>query len=180
MTELSLTIEAGQAFGSGEHPTTQGMLQMMQQVSGEGAAPRSVLDVGCGSGVLTVLAAMLWPEARLVATDINPSAPAQVKRNLLLNDVDASHVAVFQADMVRHPAIEQYAPYDLIVSNILSQPLFELAADIVPLLNDGGRIMLGGILVWREAQLCEAYRAAGCDIESVSAQGQWRTILVKH
>ena len=121
---IPIEIDAGVAFGSGEHATTQSCLQAIDALARQRRF-RRVLDVGCGSGVLAIAAAKCWP-ARVLAVDNDPIAVRVAARNFEINGV-ADHARAVVADGYRHVSVRRAAPFDLILANILANPLIEFA-----------------------------------------------------
>lgn len=169
-------IEAGAAFGSGGHPTTALLLWMLARLP-ENPAPACVLEVGCGSGILAVAAALKW-RVPIIATDIAPEAVAQTQANAETNGV-GELITTLRADGCKHSEIAAQAPYDLIVSNILADLHIRHAADFARLLAPGGRLLLSGILQWRGAELLSYYEQLGLVSEEEQKDGDWVGLLLK-
>lgn len=167
-------IEAGQAFGTGHHETTAGCLSALDDLASEGARFDEIVDLGSGTGLLAFAARHLWPEARVLATDIDPVAVAVMRENAEANAVMGVDLLV--ADGTRHPAIAARAPFDLVITNILAGPLIDMAADIAAIAAPGARIVLAGLLETQANSVEAAYRAAGCTPECRDRRGDW-TIL---
>ena len=121
---LPIEVEAGLAFGLGEHATTQACLEAIDRIARVHRF-RRVLDLGCGSGILAMGAARCWP-ARLVAADYDPVAVRVARENFALNGL-AGRITTVVSDGTRHSLIRRRAPYDLVLANILADPLIELA-----------------------------------------------------
>ncbi|WP_076745463.1 50S ribosomal protein L11 methyltransferase [Sphingomonas jeddahensis] len=168
----ALLIDAGQAFGTGHHATTSGCLAML-----DGLAERSfanVIDVGTGTGVLAFAAAFLWPEAAIVATDIDPAAVEVTRANAAANDV--SGVDLIVADGALHETITAKAPYDLVIANILAGPLVSMAPELAAIAAPKAVIVLAGLLETQRAKVVAAFADCGCTLEAVDLRGDW-TIL---
>ena len=119
-----IEIDAGLAFGSGEHATTRSCLAAIDRLARQRRFVR-VLDVGCGSGVLAIAAAKCWPAA-VLAVDNDPIAVRVARDNAELNGV-GERVRAELAEGYGHPFVRRRRPYDLILANILADPLIELA-----------------------------------------------------
>jgi ribosomal protein L11 methyltransferase len=130
---VTLILEPGLAFGTGTHPTTALCLRWLDQSPPEG---RSVLDYGCGSGILAVAAACLGA-AQVTATDIDPQALLATRDNAARNNVQVT---------VLQPAALELHSYDLLVANIISGTLLALADELARLCRPGGDLVLSGIL----------------------------------
>ncbi|WP_455475168.1 50S ribosomal protein L11 methyltransferase [Bartonella sp. B17] len=173
---LPIEIEANQAFGTGHHGTTAGCLEMIAKVM-QNENPQNALDLGTGSGVLAIGIAMLKPIA-ILATDIDPIAIQVAQHNIELNNVK-EYVTAITATGFSHNDIASHAPFDLIVANILANPLIELAQEMVQTLRKGGSLILSGILEEQHAHVLEAYIKHGLKhIETYHRQG-WVTIHLK-
>jgi ribosomal protein L11 methyltransferase len=142
---LALRLDPGLAFGTGSHPTTRLCLMWLRAHVTHGGR---VLDYGCGSGILAIAAALLGA-ARVDGTDIDPQALDASRANAITNGVDASF-----APPDRLPA----EPYDLVVANILANPLTLLAPALAQRTRPGGRIALSGILAGQTNDVAAAYR----------------------
>lgn len=182
---LALEIEAGQAFGSGNHATTQGCLLALNDLEADGFVPAQVLDLGCGSGILALGAARLW-DTDIIATDIDPIAVTVTRENIRLNGVELAEngpehgkIHAFAADGMDAPALAAAAPFDLIVANILMQPLIELAPAIVAHLRPGGsKLVLSGILKTQQAAVTAAYVKEGLIPERAILIDDWAALIL--
>lgn len=177
MDNPSFTIRPGAAFGSGSHPSTQGALTALERLRSR-IAPAYVLDMGCGAGTLSLAAASLWPEARVVAADIAPEAVEAASRNASANGLEA-RIRVLRSDGYGEPVITTQGPYDLILCNILAEPIIRMAHDLGRHLADAGIAVLAGILPWLEAEVLAAHRAAGLASLETLAQGSWNTLILQ-
>ncbi len=152
--DLAIEIEAGLAFGTGHHGTTSGCLEMIEIV-GRRERPRTALDLGTGSAVLAIaLAKML--HIPVLATDIDPIATKVAAGNARLNQV-ASFVDTRTAPGFHDPVFRAWAPFDLIVANILARPLMSLAPEMARHVTPGGSIILSGILERQRNAVLAAY-----------------------
>ena len=167
-------IDAGQAFGTGHHGTTSGCLAMLDGLAVAGKRFAKVIDVGTGTGLLAFAAVELWPDAAVVATDIDPVAVRVTQENATRNHVDG--VALFVADGARHPDIDAQAPYDLVIANILAGPLVSMAPELAAIADRGATIVLAGLLETQRETVVAAYQACGCVLEAIDRRGDW-TVL---
>jgi ribosomal protein L11 methyltransferase len=136
-----------------------------------------ILDLGCGSGVLAIAAAKLW-KTRVLATDIDPDAIEVTGDNARINDV-APLVRAAVADGMDSPAIRAAAPFDLIVANILAQPLTRLARGVAAALAPGGVAVLSGLLHWQEKTVLGFYRAQGLVLKRTLCDGPWSALILE-
>src|SRR5882762_5549674 len=173
---IPIRIEAGLAFGTGHHETTALCLKAVS-VAARRKRPRSVLDLGCGSGVLAIAAAKLW-RLPVIATDIDPIAVEVARENCRSNDV-APLVRAAVAEGFEHPAIRARAPYELILANILASPLARLAPALSAALARGGTAVLSGLLRSQESQVLSYYRTQGLVFRQALREGQWSALVLQ-
>ncbi|WP_332066043.1 50S ribosomal protein L11 methyltransferase [Bartonella sp. CB189] len=173
---LPIEIEANQAFGTGHHGTTAGCLEMIAKVV-QNENPQNALDLGTGSGVLAIGIAKLKP-IPILASDIDPISIKIAQHNIQLNDVQ-KYITTVTATGLNHNTITSHAPFDLIVANILANPLIELAQDIRQALKENGSLILSGIVEEQCGHVLEAYVNQSLKhIETYNHQG-WVTIHLR-
>lgn len=171
---FALTIDAGLAFGSGEHATTQGCLMALERLP----KPRGMMaDIGTGSGVLALAAAALW-HVRAVGVEIDPWAARVARENARLNRLHRL-VTMVAGDGWHAPAIRRHAPYGLVTANILARPLCAMAADLARNLAPGGHAVLSGLLVEQARMVLAAHRRAGLVLAGRIDIGHWATLIVR-
>lgn len=166
-----LLIDAGEAFGTGHHATTEGCLLALDRLTRRRKF-RSVLDLGCGSGVLAIAAARALPFARIAAIDCDPVAVAVALANARINGV---------AGRIRFATGSGLAPtrrYDLVLANILAQPLILLTPAMARAVVPGGAAVLSGILVPEAARVIGSYRAAGFTLLGHHRNAGWSTLTL--
>lgn len=162
-------IEAGRAFGTGHHATTSGCLAMLDGLAGRHF--ERVIDIGTGTGLLAFAAAHLWPEATVVATDIDSAAIDVTRENAALNGLEG--IALIVADGTLDARITERAPYDLLIANILAGPLVSMAPEIASIAAPEATVILAGLLETQRAAVVEAFAGCGVSLEAVDRRGDW-------
>lgn len=175
---VSLLIEASMAFGTGHHGTTKGCLRALDRLADRGLAPARVADIGCGTAVLAMAAARVFPDARVIASDIDPVAIEVAAANLAANAL-VGRVELLVCPGFAHPALAAAMPFDLVLANILAGPLVALAPDMGRAVAPGGRAVLSGLLVPQAEEVAAAYGAAGFRLEEREDLGEWATLLLR-
>ncbi len=173
---LPIQLDAGLAFGTGEHGSTRGCLMALDALESSGLNPAEVLDLGCGSAILAIGAALLWPEARIVAADNDPAAVATADENLLRNGCDR-RVETMESDFFDAEGLRS-APWALIVANILAGPLIEHAGGLMQNLAAGGRLVLAGLLTSQAEDVVAAHRRYGAEVSHRRDLGEWTTLVL--
>ncbi len=171
---ISLLIEAGPAFGTGHHGTTLGCLKAMDKLEADGLQPKTILDLGTGTGLLAIAAKKLWPDAGILATDIDPVSVDETLINAHKNGVS---FAAETADGFDHAAFEGRT-FNLILANILAGPLIELAPQVVARLEDGGTVVLSGLLEEQAEKVTAAYVAEGLSLKEQGLIEGWGTLVL--
>lgn len=182
---LPLCIDAATAFGTGEHATTAGCLLALaalarrthwrSKLAASGAT--GVLDIGCGTGILALGAARVWP-GHVLGSDIDPEAVRFATHTARLNHLH-TRVRFVVADGINARSITSSAPYAIITANILARPLCRLAKDLPKLLSPGGALILSGLLVTQIPMVANAYRAQGLVMSVQFNIGAWSTLVLR-
>ncbi|NIA68655.1 50S ribosomal protein L11 methyltransferase [Pelagibius litoralis] len=172
---IDLLIDANAAFGTGRHETTRGCLLAMQALAKRRSVEK-VLDMGCGSGVLAMAAARLWP-CSVLGVDNDAPSLVVTRENLRSNGV-SDRVTVMLSDGFRRAEIRARGPYDLILANILAAPLCAMAQDLRCHLAPGGVVVLSGLLVSQEQPVIARYRAAGLRLVTRYRLAEWSTLVL--
>jgi ribosomal protein L11 methyltransferase len=177
---INFEIDAGLAFGTGQHATTAGCLAALDVLETNGCAFANVADVGTGTGLLAFATLALWPEAKCIATDIDPVAIDVARDNAAINRVKLGHGAgellLAVADGMDSPMLAARAPFDLIVANILAGPLIDLAPDFAKALAPGGTIILAGLLDTQAGAVAAAYEKLGLAVTN-RGTGEWPVLV---
>jgi ribosomal protein L11 methyltransferase len=174
---IGLWIEAAMAFGTGHHGTTLGCLRAIDRLVSAGVAPARIIDLGCGTAVLAMAAAKVWPGA-VLATDIDAVAVEVAAANVIANGLEG-RVDCLEAAGFDHDLIRARAPFDLVIANILKGPLVELAPDIARRTAPGGRAILSGLLVDQADDVLAAYAAQGFSLAEREDVGDWATLELR-
>ena len=170
-----LTLDAGLAFGSGEHGSTRGCIVALETVSRR--HPRRILDLGTGSGILAIAAAKLL-RRKVLGSDIDPWSVKVARRNAKQNGVGGL-VRARLANGWHHPAVSGGGPYDLVFGNILARPLCAMAKHLSVHLAPGGTAILAGLLGTQARMVLAAHRRRGLVLEQMLPQGPWTTLVVR-
>ncbi len=175
---VKLLIEAAMAFGTGHHGTTLGCLLAIDRMATEGFAPRSVADIGCGTAVLAMAAAAVWPSAAILAADIDPVAVEVAKCNLLVNSF-ADRILCLEAPGFAHDRLRAARPFDLVLANILKGPLSELAPEMADNIAKNGRAVLSGLLNVQADAAIAAYEQVGFELLARAEIGDWTVLELR-
>lgn len=173
-------IDAGLAFGTGQHATTVGCLEALDRLEREGARVANVADIGTGTGLLAFAALALWPNTKCIATDIDAVAVEVARDNAAVNRVKLGHgsgeLLLAVADGMDSPLLAARAPFELIIANILAGPLIELAPDFAGALAPGGIIVLAGLLDTQAEAVSSAYEQLGLTVRD-RGFGEWPVLV---
>lgn len=172
---IPIRIDAGQAFGTGNHETTKGCLRAIEAIC-QRQEPAKPLDVGTGSGILAIALAKRL-DIRVTASDNDAIAVDVASENAELNGVGGL-VDFYLADGLGLAAIQAKAPYDLIVANIVANPLIAMSDAIGSALADSGQVVLSGILLDQWEDVVAAYQASGLGLLSRDEIGDWVTLTL--
>lgn len=176
-------IEASRAFGTGHHETTTGCLMMLDAMKQRGARVDNLIDLGTGTGLLAFAALHLWPRAYATATDIDPVSIEVTAENAEINGVATGQrqgrVALDVADGTRSALVQRRAPYDLIIANILADPLIALAPDVAAIAAPRAQVVLAGLLNRRAEDVAKAYRRQGFRLAERLVLGDWSILRLR-
>jgi ribosomal protein L11 methyltransferase len=179
---INFEIEAGLAFGTGQHATTSGCLGALDKLERQGVRFANVADIGTGTGLLAFAALALWPDAKCIATDIDSVAVDVARENAVINGVRLGHGAgellLAVADGMDSPLLSARAPFDLIVANILAGPLIEFAPNFAKALAPRGMIILAGLLDTQADGVIGAYDTLGFTVRD-RGSGEWPVLAAQ-
>lgn len=178
---IPILMDANQAFGTGSHETTLGCLEAIDSLADE-ISPSNILDLGTGTGLLAIAANKIWPVPTL-ATDNDPIAIEVCRENLEKNNIteyepdQLKGVSLLVSEGFEHPYFQSSAKFDLIIANILANPLIELASKMKQNLVENGIIILSGILDEQADSVIKAYENQSLKLKNKIVANNW-TILI--
>ena len=176
--KLIIHIDPGTAFGTGMHETTQLCIRQLKKYVEPGMR---ILDVGCGSGILGMLA-LKFGAGYCVGTDLDPCAIDATHENMAVNGVDRGQYEVMTGNIIDDPAVQDkvgYGCYDIVAANILAEVLVPLTPVIQAQLKSGGIYITSGIIDDKEETVVEAVKAAGMEVLEVNHQGEWVSVTAR-
>ncbi len=155
---IPIKLNSALAFGSGEHQTTKACISMLTYIhdNSQGTIPHNVLDMGCGSGILAICAAKMWDGINITAIDIDENAVKIARDNFADNNISGD---IFQASNL--DALKQNNFFDLILCNILKQPLEDLGAEFFRVLKPNGIIITSGFITSQHEEIEQTYQQIG-------------------
>lgn len=171
---IGLEINAATAFGSGEHETTTGCLLTLDNLKQSGRTFFHPLDMGCGSGILAMGAAKLW-NINVLAVDNDSESVRVTVENAKTNRCDHLIEGLCNEGF-DGTVVQDKGPFDLILANILANPLCLMSKEMVSCLIPGGRIILSGLLTRQRDDVIAAYEAAGAKFVNQKVIGDWATL----
>ena len=179
---INFEIDAGLAFGTGQHATTAGCLEALDAMECGGARFTNIADIGTGTGILAFAALSLWPDAKCIATDIDPVAVDVARDNGAINGVALGHrpgeLLLAVADGLDSPLLVARAPYELVIANILAAPLIELAPTMKKAVLRSGSVVLAGLLDSQAEAVIAAYAAFGFELTD-QGSGEWPILVLR-
>ena len=173
--KMVLHIDPGTAFGTGMHETTQLCIRQLRKY----ITPETrLLDVGTGSGILSILS-LMFGAGEALGTDLDPCAIEAVEENKKANGIPGEKFQVLTGNIITEKEVQDkvgYECYDIVVANILADVLVNLTPVIVKSLKPGGIYITSGIIDDKESVVADAVRAAGMEILETTYQGEWVSI----
>ncbi len=176
--KIPISLDAGLAFGTGEHQTTEGCLRVLERFFNDGRSPRNAIDVGCGSAILAIGISKLWPDIDVLACDNDPSAVQTAIENAQKNKC-ADTVSVLESDFYSAAEIKAAGPFDLVVANILAGPLMSAANDTAKQISADGWLILSGILNDQADDVVAAHTDAGLFVIDRLEIDEWTTLVLR-
>ena len=171
-----LSIDPGTAFGTGSHETTRMVIRQLQKYTTQNC---QVLDVGCGSGILSVVA-LKYGAAHALGTDLDPNAIIASKENAQQNNINEADLEVIEGNIIDDTEIQDrcgYECYDIVCANILADVLIPLSSEITKHMKHGAYFITSGIIDSRENDVADAFRNnPELDIVEINHDGEWVNI----
>ncbi|TAE33848.1 MAG: 50S ribosomal protein L11 methyltransferase [Alphaproteobacteria bacterium] len=171
-----IRLDAGAAFGTGEHATTSSCLRAIAHVNRYHRVMRA-LDVGCGTGILAMAQAKIMPSSYVLAVDNDPVAVKVTKENIRRNQLHGQ-IHAYVANGLAHNVIRQNAPYDLIIANILARPVRSMAGAIARNLAPDGYVILSGFYEHSLRFVMARYTPHGFHLHEVMREGAWVALIL--
>lgn len=172
--DLPIEIDPGMAFGTGLHASTKLVMSALERVARLCPAPQTVLDLGCGTGILAIAAARLWQVSRIVAIDNDPTAVEVCRENVERNGV-ANRIEVREGS-----GLTLKGRYGLILANLSYETLSLLQPELPKHLDDFGRVIFSGLLAEQAQDLCLKYTDdASLEPEYSEEENGWRCLLLR-
>ncbi len=175
--KYSLTIDASLAFGTGHHYSTKFCLELIQELKKMQINPLTIIDVGCGTGILAIALAKLFG-SRVIAVDNDIHSVELTKRNIIVNKV-VQHVKVYRSSGLTGNHLKSRAKYDLIVANILFNPIKSLMRSFIQNLANSGFLILSGLTIKQARQLKEISKQFGLKVLVERKEANWASLLLK-
>ena len=176
--KMVIHIDPGTAFGTGMHETTQLCIRQLRKYVTEGCR---ILDVGCGSGILGMLA-LKFGAGYSVGTDLDPCAIDATKENMEVNGISEDQYEVMIGNIIDYKEVQDkvgYECYDIVAANILADVLVQLTPVIVNQLKPGAIYITSGIIDDKEQTVTDAVKAAGLEVLDVTYQGEWVCVTAR-
>ena len=176
--KMVIHIDPGTAFVTGMHETTQLCIRQIRKYT---TPETTILDVGCGSGILGMLA-LKFGAKYSVGTDLDPCAIEATYENMEVNGINKDMYEVMIGNIIDDKDVQDkvgYGKYDIVVANILADVLVALTPVIVDQLKDGGIYITSGIIDDKEETVVEAVKAAGLEVLEVTYQGEWVSVTAR-
>ncbi len=182
-----IEIDPGISFGTGKHETTQLCIrQLLKYIRGnadympQNRTPK-VLDVGCGSGILSIVALKLGASV-VAGTDLDADCMISTRENMEVNHLDASLGTFYVGNLIDDEELQQKVgneEYDIVVANILADVIIPMAPVIPARMKKGGYFITSGIIDFKEQEVVDAIRAAGLEVVEVNHQGEWVNVTAR-
>ena len=179
--KILIEIDPGISFGTGKHETTQLCIKQLQKyIGGEVKAPK-VLDVGCGSGILSIVALKLGAR-EVIGTDLDADCILSSEENMAVNNLSKELGTFYKGNLIDDVELQEKVgteEYEIVVANILADVIIPMAPVIPARLKEGGYFITSGIIDFRENDVKEAIEKAGLKVIEINHQGEWVNITAQ-
>ena len=179
--KILIEIDPGVSFGTGKHETTQLCIKQLQKYIGSELKAPKVLDVGCGSGILSIVALKLGAR-EVVGTDLDADCIISSKENMAVNHLPEELGTFYKGNLIDDTALQEKVgteEYEIVVANILADVIIPMAPVIPARLKQGGYFITSGIIDFKENDVKEAIEKAGLKVVEINHQGEWVNITAK-
>ena len=179
--KILIEIDPGVSFGTGKHETTQLCIKQLQKYIGSELKAPKVLDVGCGSGILSIVALKLGAR-EVVGTDLDADCIISSKENMAVNHLPEELGTFYKGNLIDDTALQEKVgteEYEIVVANILADVIIPMAPVIPARLKQGGYFITSGIIDFKENEVKEAIEKAGLKVVEINHQGEWVNITAK-
>ena len=173
-----ICVDAAQAFGSGTHATTKGCMIAIQTAARSQRHTKHILDLGCGSGILSIAAKYVFPSSRITAADYDKISVKTTIENWSLNQLPKRGFTAIHSDGFSHTNLRNKQKFDLIIANILAKPLMALAPLIAQNLSSNGKVILSGLLTSQMRDIRAIYRHHHLLLKQHFEIEEWSTLLL--
>ena len=170
--EFVIDLDPGMAFGTGAHPSTRLVIALAEELGEKRPGMNRMLDLGCGSGILSIVAARLWPEVSGLALDSDPQASICARENL-----ERNHVTTFEVQTDTLAGVA--GRFDLVMANIQADVLIELAPKLPTRLTENGLVILSGLLLEQVEPVLAVFRDAGFTLDARADEGEWGALRLR-
>lgn len=174
--KIPVQVYAATAFGS-EHPTTKMCLTSISELKSL-ITPKNILDMGTGSGILSIAASKLWQTPQIIAADIDPESVDVTHSNTITNSCETKITSI-QSDGYNNPLITNHAPFDVIFANILLNPLKEMTLNAYNSLNPDGYYLISGFIKNQLDEVLTHHQAQGFKVVKIYEQENWHAVLLQ-
>lgn len=179
--KILIEIDPGVSFGTGKHETTQLCIRQLQKYIGKEVKAPKVLDVGCGSGILSIVALKLGAR-EVIGTDLDADCITSSEENMAVNNLAKELGTFYKGNLIDDTELQQTVgceEYEIVVANILADVIIPMAPVIPARLKEGGYFITSGIIDFRENDVREAIEKTGLKIVEINHQGEWVNITAQ-